>query len=102
MTTELKNLVFDDLENLEMTANDEITMFKIGTNHMALSNQESIDSLHNWIRTFDIQKVSGGNLSITVTQYKAVIRALGGFSFPANVLRCLLDEFAHASNEPFK
>ena len=102
MTTELKTLVLDDLENLEMTANGAITMFKIATNHMVLRNQESIDSLHDWIRTSYIQKVSGKNVSIAVTQCKAVIRALDGFSLPANVLLCLLGGFTHASNEPFK
>ena len=82
MTAELKTLVFDDMENLELTANGAITMFKISTNHMVLRNQESIDSLHEWIRAFDIQKVSGENVSIAVTQCKAVIRALDGFSLP--------------------
>ena len=54
MTAELKTLVFDDMENLELTANGAITMFNIATNHMVLRNQELIDSLHEWIRTFDI------------------------------------------------
>ena len=38
MTAELKTLVFDDMENLELTANGAITMFKIATNHMVLRN----------------------------------------------------------------
>ena len=55
-------------------------MFKIATNHMVLRNQELIDSLNEWIRSFDIRKVSGENVSIAVTKCKAVIRALDGLA----------------------
>ena len=59
MTTELKTLVFDNMENLELTANGAITMFKIAKNHMVLHNKKSINSLLEWICASDIQKVSG-------------------------------------------
>ena len=102
MTAELKALVFDDLQDLEPTASGAITMFKIATNHMVLRNQETIDALQEWIRTFDIRKIPGENISVACTQCRAVIRALESFGLPANALRCLLDGFAHASNETFK
>ena len=38
MTSELKTLLLDDLENLGMAASDAITMFDIMTNRMVLRN----------------------------------------------------------------
>ena len=102
MTPELKTLVNDDLQDLDKSMTGAVTMFKIVSNHMVLRNQETIDSLHEWLRNFDIRKINGENVSIGSTQCKAVIRALDGFGLPANALRCILDGFAHASNESFK
>ena len=39
MTAELKTLVFDDMENLELTANGAITMFKIANSHSFLDRK---------------------------------------------------------------
>ena len=102
MTPELKTLVFDDIQDLDSSANGAITMFKLASNHMVMRNQESIDALQDWLRNFDIRKVKGENVSIASTQVKAVIRALDDFGLPTNALRCILDGFAHASSEPFK
>ena len=45
MMTELKALVFDNLQDLEPTASGVIIMFKIATNHTVLRNQDIIDAL---------------------------------------------------------
>ena len=100
--TDLKTLAFHGFENLYPPATGAITVFKTMTNHMVLRNQETVDSLHEWIHKFDIRKVNNGNVSVACAQCRAVIRALGGFGLPANVLRCILDGFAHATNESFK
>ena len=102
MTPELKTLVNDDIQDLDKSMTGAVTMFKLVSNHMVLRNQETIDSLHEWLRGFDIRKINGENVSVASTQCKAVIRALDGFGLPANALRCILDGFAHASNESFK
>ena len=102
MTAELKTLVRDDIHDLDSSAIGAITMFKIVTNHMVLRNQETIDALQEWIRTFDIRKVDGENVSIACTQCRAVIRALDDFGLPANTLRCILDGFSNATNDKFK
>ena len=68
MTTKLKTLVFEDLQDLESTASGAITMFKTATNHMVLRNQETIDALQEQIRIFGILKVPGENVSIACTQ----------------------------------
>ena len=89
MTAKLKALVFDDLQDLEPTASGAITMFKIATNHMVLRNQETIDALQEWIRTFDIHTIPGENISVACTQCRAVIRAFESFGLPENALQCL-------------
>ena len=79
MTTEMKTLVFDNLQSLELTASGAITMFKTATNHIVFRNQETINALHEWIHTLNIHKVPGENVYIACTQCRVVIRALEGF-----------------------
>ena len=63
---------------------------------------KTIDALHEWIHKFNIHKVNGGNVPVACAQYQAVIRALDGFSLPANVLCYLLDGSVHTTNRKFK
>ena len=102
MTADLKTLVNDDYELVDAEAKGAITVFKIMTNHMVLRNQETVDTLNDWLRHFDIRQINGQNVSVAAGKCRAVIRALDGFGLPSNVLRCLLDGFAHADNESFK
>ena len=49
-------------------------VFKIMTNdHMALRNQETIDAMHEWLRTFDIRNTNGQNVAVAVGKCRAVI-----------------------------
>jgi len=69
---------------------------------MVLCKQETVDALQYWIRNFSIRQIDGENVSAACTQCKGVIRALDGIGLSNNVLQCLLDGFAQASNESFK
>ena len=102
MTAELKTLVNDDFELVDAEAKGAITVFKIMTNHMVLRNQETVDTLNDWLRNFDIRQINGQNVSVAAGKCRAIIRALDGFGLPSNVLRCLLDGFARVDNESFK
>ena len=102
MDNELRTRVHDDLETVEdPRAKGAITTFKIMTSHMVFSLQEKTDALHNWIRTTTILVVDGQNVTVFVSRWKAVLRALGDANLPANTLRYLLTSFEHASNEEF-
>jgi hypothetical protein len=101
MTEDLKNLVMDDLSELDENAQGAITCFKFMTNHMTMRNQELVDTLHNWIRVFDIRAYDGENVLQACGQIRAVVRALQDFGLPLNMLKLILDGFAKASNAPF-
>ena len=100
MSSELKTLTHDDLDELDEGATGCVTMFKIITGHMVLRNQETIDALHEWIRIFDIRQFDGENVTSACGRCRAVIRALGD-NLPANVVKNLLNGFAHATTVEF-
>ena len=101
MTDELKQLVFDDLDDFDQVHVGAITVYKYMTNHMVLRNQETIDALQEWIRLFDIRQIDCENVAVAITRCKAVIRALDGHGLPANALTNFLNGFSRASCEPF-
>ena len=65
-------------------------------------NQESIDALHEYLRTFDIRNVDGENVGIACSRLKAIVRALDNDGLPANVVHNWLNGFSHASSTQFK
>ena len=69
---------------------------------MVLVNQETLDALACWLREFDICCFDGQNVKTTLSQCRAVIRALDEHGLPKNMVRNLLNGFAFASNEEFR
>ena len=101
MTAELKALVHNDLMELTQSESGAVSMVKLMTNHMVLRNQEYVDPLHDYIRTFDIRCFDGENVTTACTQLRAILRALDVYGLPVNALRCILTGFSHASSSVF-
>ena len=104
MSTELKELVHDDYEQAveDELSRGTITLFKIMTDRMVLSNQETIDAMCNYLAAFDIRNTNGQNVVVAARKIKAIIRALGPKRLPSNVMVKILTGFGHADNEVFK
>lgn len=103
MTATLKQLVLDDFEELAEDERGAVTMAFFMVRNMRLSNQESIDGLQEWVRTFTILKFSGQNVNTACSHVRAVIKTLDSIGeIPANAMRCILDGFAAANTEEFK
>ena len=93
MSSELKALVHDDLMELPESEKGAVPMLKLMTNHMVLRNQEYVDALNDYIRTFDIRCFDGENVTTACTQLRAILRALDVYGLPANALRNILAGF---------
>ena len=102
MTPELKTLVSDDLAEVDGSFGGAILMFKYATNHMVLRSQEAVDSLHDYVRNFDIRQFDGENVNTACTHIRAVIRALDFHGLPANALKSILSGFSKASTAEFR
>ena len=73
-TTELKELVHDDYEQaVDKLSRGTITFFKVMTDRMVLSNQETIDALCNYLAAFDIRNINGQNVVVAARKIKAII-----------------------------
>ena len=68
---------------------------------MVIKNQESLDALENYIKTFDITKFPGKNVPIACLRLKAVAKALGTNDLPKNVIRKVLEGFSKSSTKSF-
>jgi hypothetical protein len=68
---------------------------------MVVRNQKAHDGLENYIKTFDITKFPGKNVSIACLRLKAVACALGEKNLPANVVQRVLEGFAKSSTSSF-
>ena len=101
MDSELKQTVQEGLKELDEDARGGITMFKLMVTEMVIVNQETVDQLHLWLRTFDIRSVDGQNVKVAGRQIRAVVRALDGYSLPENLIPKLLEGFAQASTAAF-
>ena len=102
MEPDLRALVNDDYEQVDIAERGAMTKFKIMTTHMMLENQEAIDSLTEYLRSFDICNTNNQNVSVAVRKIRAVVRTLEPHGLPMNLMRCLIDGFARADNEEFK
>jgi hypothetical protein len=61
---------------------------------MVIKNQEAIDALKNYIRSFDITKFPGKNFPTACLCLKAVEGALADNDLPTNTIRKVLEGFA--------
>ena len=68
---------------------------------MVIKNQESLDALENYIKTFDITKFPGENVPIACLCLKAVAKALGTNDLPKNVICKILEGFSKSSTRSF-
>jgi len=66
-----------------------------------IKNQESLDALKNYIKTFDITKFPGKNVPLACLGLKAVARALGANDLPKNIIRKVLEGFSKSSTKSF-
>ena len=101
MDSELKQTVQEGIEELDYEARGGVTMFKLMVTEMVIVNQETVDQLHLWLRSFDLRMIDGQNVKVAGRQVRAIVRALDGYTLPENLIPTLLEGFSHSATEPF-
>jgi hypothetical protein len=66
------------------------------------SNQESRRALEDYIKTFDIRRFPGEDVTAASLRIKAVARSLGTNNLPSDILHRVLEGFSHASTLMFQ
>lgn len=84
------------------TCKGSITLLRLIINRVVQSNQESRRALEEYIKTFDICRFSGEDVTAASLRIKAVARALGVDNLSSDIIHCVLEGFAHASTPMFQ
>jgi hypothetical protein len=93
--------VESDISNISSSKLGAITTLRYIIKRMVIKNQESLDALENYIKTFDITKFLGENVPIACLCLKAVAKALGTNDLPKNVICKVLEGFSKSSTKSF-
>ena len=101
MDTTLHAEVELDISNTPPSKLGAITTLRFIIKRMVIKNQESLDALENYIKTFDITKFPGENVPIACLRLKAVATALGTNVRPKNVIRKILEGISKSSTRSF-
>lgn len=84
------------------TCKGSLTLLRIIIKRVVQSNQEARRALEDYIKTFDIRKFPGENVTEASLRIKAVARSLGTNNLPSDIIHRVLEGFAHASTPLFQ
>jgi hypothetical protein len=101
MDKTLRAEVESDISHISSSKRGSITTLRFIIKRMVIKNQESLDPLENYIKTFDITKFPGENVPIACLRLKAVAKALGTDALPKNVIRKVLQGFSKSTTKSF-
>ena len=101
MDTTLRAEVESDISTTPSSRFGAITTLRFLIKRMVIKNQESLDALENYIKSFDITKFPGENVPIACLRLKAVAKALGTNDLPKNIIRKILEGFSKSSTKTF-
>jgi hypothetical protein len=74
--------VESDISHISSSKHGSITTLRFINRHMVIKNQESLDTLKDNIKTFDITKFPVENFPVACLRFKAVAKALGTDALP--------------------
>ncbi len=89
---------FDELPNEQKGS---ISLLRIIINRMVHSNQESRRAMEEFIKSFDLQKFAGENVTKASLRIKAIAQALGPNKLPLDIVHRVLEGFARSSTPTF-
>ncbi len=89
---------FDELPTLQKGA---ISLLRLIINRMVQNSQESRRAMEEFIKTFDIQKFPGEDVTKASLRIKAVAQSLGTSRLPSDIVHRVLEGFARSSTPAF-
>ena len=101
LDSELRDEVKADFDELPDINKGSISLLRLIINRMVQTNQESRRAMEDFIRTFDIQKFSGENVTKACLRIKAVAQSLGPTKLPTDIVHRVLEGFARSSTPAF-
>jgi hypothetical protein len=90
-----------DISHISSSKRGSITTLRFIIRCMVIKNQESLDALEDYIKTFDITKFPGKNVPVACLRLKAVAKALGTDALPKNIIPKVLEGFSKLSTKSF-
>ena len=101
MDKTLRAEVESDISHISSSKRGSITTLRFIIRRMVIKNQESLDALENYIKTFDTTKFPGENVPVAYLRLKAVAKALGTDALPKNIILKVLEGFSKSSTKSF-
>ncbi len=101
LDSELRTEVKADFDELPDINKGAISLLRLIINRMVQNNQESRRAMEEFIRTFDIQRFPGENVTTASLRIKAVAQSLGPASLPSDIVHRVLEGFARSSTPAF-
>ncbi len=101
MDKTLRTKVESDISYISSSKCGSITTLRFIIRCMVIKNQESLDALEDYIKTFNITKFPVENVPVACLRLKAVAKALGTDALPKNIIRKVLEGFSKSSTKSF-
>ena len=98
---ELKAEIRSDFDDLPHECKGSISLLRLIINRMVKNNQESRRAMEEFIKTFDIQKFPGEDVTKATLRLKAIAQSLGTNRLPSDIVHRVLEGFARASTPAF-
>ena len=94
--------VMSEFGKLEEDEKGSITLLRIIINRIVQSNQESRRAMEEYIKTFDIRRFPGEDVTEACLRIKAIAQSIGTHQLPSDIIHRVLEGFAHASTPSFQ
>ena len=101
MDKTLRAKVESDISHISSSKRGSITTLRFIIRRMVIKNQESLDALKDYIKTFNITKFPSKNVPVACLCLKAVAKALGTDALPKNIICKVLEGFSKSSTKSF-
>ena len=102
LTPGLHSEVSCDFRELPKNQKGSISLLRLIVNRVMHTGQESRRAMEDYIKTFDIRKYPGEDVTKACIRLKAIARSLGTEQLPMDIIHCVLDSFARASTPEFQ
>ena len=99
--SDLKAEVMSTFNDLHSTQKGSISLLRLIINRIVQNSQESRRAMEEYIKSFDIRKFSGEDVTKASLRIKAVAQSLGTTKLPTDIVHRVLEGFAHSSTPAF-
>lgn len=94
--------VMSEFNGLEEDEKGSITFLCIIIDRIVQSNQEARRAMEDYIKSFDIRRFSGEDVTEACLRIKAIAQSIGTNQLPSDIIHRVLEGFAYASTPAFQ